>query len=94
MVSLEITVSDFKNHNICEFGQLWRLLEGEQCKIRNLSWRYRVDGFFEKNQCFLKKKPKKPGFFRVWSTLEAPGRRTVQNRKFFHGNISCLKYNF
>ena len=29
----------------------------------------------------------------VWSTLETPGGRTVQNEKFI-GYISCLKYNF
>ena len=28
----------FKNHQICEFGQLWRLPEGEDCKIGSFSW--------------------------------------------------------
>ena len=41
-MSLEITVSDLKNHQICEFGQLWRLLEREQCKIGSLLWRYKL----------------------------------------------------
>jgi len=41
-VSLEITVSDFKNHQICEFGQLWRLPEGEQCKIESFSSKYKL----------------------------------------------------
>ena len=32
----------YKNHQICEFGQLWRLPEGLQCKIGSLSLRYRL----------------------------------------------------
>ena len=39
---MEITVSDLKNHQICEFDQLWRLQEGEQCKIGSLSWKYKL----------------------------------------------------
>ena len=30
----------FRNHQICEFGQLWRLPEGEQFKIGSFSWSY------------------------------------------------------
>ena len=38
----KITVSDLKNPQICEFGQLWKLLEGELCKIGSLSWIYKL----------------------------------------------------
>ena len=41
-VSLKITVSDIKNHKICEFGQIWRLPEREQYKIGSLSYRYKL----------------------------------------------------
>ena len=41
-MSLKITVSDLKNHQIYEFGQLWRLPEAEQCKIGSLSLRYNL----------------------------------------------------
>ena len=34
--------SDLKNHQICDFGQLWRLPEREQCKIVGLSFRYKL----------------------------------------------------
>ena len=40
MVSLKIPVWDLKNHQIWEFGQLWRLPEREQCKRGSLSLRY------------------------------------------------------
>ena len=30
------------SHQICEFGQLWRLPEGEDCKIGSFSWRYKL----------------------------------------------------
>ena len=39
---MEITVSDLKNHQICEFDQLWKVQEGEQCKIGSLSWKYKL----------------------------------------------------
>ena len=29
-------------NQICEFGRLWTLPEGEQCKVRSLSWRYEL----------------------------------------------------
>ena len=32
----------FKNHQFCEFGQLWRLPQGEQCKIWSLSFRCKL----------------------------------------------------
>ena len=41
-VKFERTVQDLKNHQICEFGQLQRLMEGEQCTIGSLSWRYKL----------------------------------------------------
>ena len=32
----------FKNHQICEFGKLWRLPEGEDFKIGSFSLRYKL----------------------------------------------------
>ena len=39
---LKNCVRSKKNHQICEFGQLWRLPWGEQSKIGSLSWKYKL----------------------------------------------------
>ena len=38
----ERTAEDLKHHQIFEFGKLWRLPEGKDCKIRSFLWRYKL----------------------------------------------------
>ena len=38
----ERIVQDLKYHQIFEFGQLWRLPEGEQCNIESSSLKYKL----------------------------------------------------
>ena len=46
----------FKNHQICEFGKLWRLPEGEDCKIGSFSSRYKAKEFIDKKHINISNK--------------------------------------
>ena len=89
-MSLKITVSDFKNHQICEFGQLWRLTEGEQCKIRNFLSIYKlfkipflttfvsVKTLYDQIwNIFCRSHLSYLRIFRIWTFLATPGERTM-----------------
>ena len=86
-MSLKITVSDLKNHQIYEFHQLWRLPEGEQCKIGIFSWKYKlfkipflttfvtITTLYDQIwNIFLDQIYL---IFRIWKFLATPGRRTM-----------------
>ena len=98
-------LSDLKNHQIWKLGLLWRLLEGEQCKISSFSLRYKL---FEipflttfvsiKNTLWSNLKYlcctdlSNLGIFLIWNFLATPGGRTIHLRGLVngHGYQYCL----
>ena len=80
----------FQNHQICEFGKLWRLPEGEDCKIGSFSYRYKlfkisflttfvsIKTLYDQIwNIFVDQIYLIFEFFRIWTFLATPGERTM-----------------
>ena len=95
----------FKSHKICEFGQLWRFPEREQCKIKSLSWIYKLFKIQMLTNFILIETL----YYQIWnicvrfvkslnySNLENFGDSWGENDaswKVDHGDQCCLKWYF